>query len=246
MRVRLATSRDVLHITLDSPQKKNALSRAMLDDIRVALADLDPQVQGVVLTGAAHIFSAGADLDEMHGDERDLTYDDEVGEVTRLIRTVEVPVIAAVEGPCIGAAVDIALACDGRIAGADSYLQVPAARLGILYSPAAVRRWADEFGTAVVKEILLLGRRMPAEVAYARGLVTGLVATGTAVAAAESLLADGSDASRDALAATKSLLNGYLAGDTDLEALQERRRRLLASPHRRQTLARRHASRNGR
>lgn len=246
MGVRITTSDGICFVRLEEPAKKNALSRAMLRDLQGMFANLDPLVHGVVLTGGPAVFSAGADLDEMHGDERDGTYDDEVSEVTRLIRSAGVPVIAALEGPCLGAAVDLALACDARVAAAGCYLQVPATRLGILYNPAAVQRWVDEFGAAVVREMLLFGARMPAETAYVRGLVMEPVPTGAALAAAEALLSGATDQSREARAATKALVNECASVAVDPADWQQRRRRLLGSQHRRQALASHHAGRAAR
>lgn len=205
----------------------------MLDDVTEALAGRDPQSRGVVITGGNSLFSAGADFNDLRGDERDLIYDDAVAAVTSAIRTQHCPVLAAIEGPCMGAAVDIALACDARVAGADAFLQVPAARLGILYNPEAVRHWVRDFGSPVIRDLLLLGRRLTVDQAYYLGIINMVVDAGTACDEALKLIPDA--AQSEAIAATKAMLADHTTFDPDM--WQARRRQLLESSGRAHALA---------
>lgn len=233
----LVTRRDggVLHLVLDVPRRRNALSRPLLSALETALRDVGDDVDGVVISGSGGTFSAGADFSELDGTAGDAAYDDAVSRVRDAIVGCDRLVIAAIEGPCLGAAVDLALSCDARVASAGSYLEVPAARLGLLYNPVAVARLLRCHGVEPVRRLLLLGERLDAETAASLGLVTRLADEGGAVAAAEELLAGVPRGALPAVSATKALLGAYADGDPleDLERWQRRRFALLDSPERR-------------
>lgn len=127
MSSQLATARTgtVLSLVLDAPAHRNALSFALLGELAAALEqDLDG-VTGIVISGSDGAFSAGADFRDLTGTSRDIAFDDAVERVTAAIGASPVPVSAAIEGPCLGAGAHLALACDVRVAGAGSFLQVP-------------------------------------------------------------------------------------------------------------------------
>jgi enoyl-CoA hydratase len=222
----------VLSLTLAMPERRNALSRELLAALRGALTS--DGIDAVVLTGGREVFSAGADLRELTGTRADRSIDDEIGRTVAALRRLPVPVIAAVEGACVGGAVDLALACDVRIAGANAFFELPAVRLGLLYSPAAIARMRHAVPPEALARLLLLGERLDAPAALAAGLVGRCVAAGAAtaeaVAAAQGVPAESADAMR----ATKSLLT---AEDPDPAAWEKMRMALLDSPARRRALA---------
>lgn len=227
----------VVHLVFDVPQKRNALSRPMLAAAEVALDSLDEDVAGVVISGSEGSFSAGADFEELTGTSEDLGYDEAVSRVRAAIRRCQRLVVAAIEGPCLGAAADLALSCDVRVAAADSYLQVPAVRLGLLYNPDVINQLAQAYPLDAVRRLLLLGERFTASTAAAVGLVTQVVPAGQAVASAEDLIAQVPADSLPAMAATKSLLAAGIRELTDTEAWQSLRHGLLDSPQRRAAVA---------
>lgn len=196
----------VLRITLAAPSRRNALSRPMLSELVTALGGVPGHVTGVVLHGAGEVFSAGADFAELTGTSADLDYDEAVSEARRAIAACRVPVVAAIEGPCMGAATDLALACDARVAAEKSFLQIPAASLGILYNPEVVSRVAWTYGLDAARRLFLLGERMPAATAYAAGLVTKISGPGQAVSVSINILAGSGLNALEARAATKELL----------------------------------------
>lgn len=228
----------VLHVVLDAPQRRNALSRPMLAAVSAALTDVCGDVTGVVLSGRGDAFSAGADFRELTGTSADLEYDDAVAAVTTAIRDLPLVVVAAVEGPCVGAAADLALSCDLRVAAQGGYLQVPAVRLGLLYNPAAVERLRGSYPRDTVRRLLLLGERFSSDEALRAGLVSRVVPRGEAVKRAVDLLADITTDELDAIAATKSLLNAQEAGAFDPAHWAKRRRQQLDSPARRAAVER--------
>lgn len=222
----------VLQVVIDAPERRNALSREVLDALLVALTAVDERVTGVVISGRGDVFSAGADFRDLTGTSADLAYDKAVAELTATIRGLPVVVIAALEGPCIGAAADLALSCDLRVAAEGSYLQVPAVRLGLLYNPTTVNRLRQSFPRDSVRRLLLLGERFEPEEALRAGLVSCVVPRGDAVRRATDLLQPTTPAHLGAIGATKAMLAEQESGDFDATVWEEHRRALLDSPER--------------
>ncbi len=238
----LAEARDnVLHVTMNVPERRNALSKDVLEQLGVVLGAVeDAGVRAVVLTGAGN-FSAGADFADLTGTVADLGYDDLLAETTRAVGAVSVPVFAAIEGACIGAGLDLAMAADVRVAGESAWLQVPAVRLGLLYSPAAIARLHRSLPRETVTRLLVLAERFPAAAAHTAGLVSHVVADGSALERAHRLAAAVAGYPTDALRQTKALLGALDAGTVEDTHWQQVRERLLASPARRDAVAGAHA-----
>lgn len=235
----------VLHLVLNEPARRNALSRAMLADLADALGNIDDSVTGVVISGAGDAFSAGADFRELTGTTADASYDDAVAVVTNAITTLPRIVVAAVEGPCVGAAADLALACDLRVAAEGSYLHLPATKLGLLYNPAALDRIGRAMPRDTLRRLVLLGERFDAQAALQSGLVTYLAPRGGAVERAIELLTTVDPVDVPAVAATKELLHAQEVGTYEASAWRARRLDLLAAPARSAALdhaKRRHTS----
>lgn len=221
----------VVDITLNRPTCRNALSLNLLSELKRALTA--PSLTGstaVVISGAGTTFSAGADLSELTGTSKDIVIDDAIAAVVAAIVNSEIPVIAAVNGACIGGAVDIMLACDIRVASAESFFQVPATRLGLLYNPAAVARMHTQLPRDVLDKLLVWGSRFNAEEAHAVGLVTH-------VAPAHDLshqqMSDHQvDDLSPAAVATMQLLDALDNGNYDPQVWEKKRRDILDSPER--------------
>ncbi|KQY54442.1 MULTISPECIES: enoyl-CoA hydratase/isomerase family protein [unclassified Nocardioides] len=228
----------VQHVVIDAPERRNALSLSVLDSLTTAFTTLACDVTGVVLHGNGDVFSAGADFREITGTTDDVGYDEAVAAASRAIRAAPVAVVAALEGPCLGAAADLALSCDLRVAAEGSYLQVPAVRLGLLYNPESLGRLCDAYPRDAVRRLLLLGERFDHDSARAAGLVSQVVAKGTAVATAEALLGATTTEHLAAVAATKAVLNSHDAGTFDPVEWQSSRLALLGSPERASAVAR--------
>lgn len=220
---------DVATITLSVPERRNALSSPLLAELRGALAGVTAQARAVVLTGAGGCFSAGADIAELTGTVEDLAVDDAVEAAVEAVRSCPLPVVAAIEGPCMGAAVDLALSCDIRVAAEDAVFAVPAAALGILYSPAAMARMAGRIGHQTLARLLLAGERITGEGAVAAGLTARAVPAGEALEVAFGLARHAAGNSPEAGAATKAVLNALGTSGFDPVEWQETRRVLLAS-----------------
>jgi len=240
-----ASKDGIYELVLDNPGRKNALSYALLDSLNDMLAAArENGACAVILSGAGDVFSAGADFADLTGTIEDLAIDEAIEQVVIQIREMPAPVIAAIEGPCMGGAVDIALACDFLVASEDAFFEVPAARLGLLYSPAAVRRWHARLSGLTLRRMLLLGERFTAAEAAQADVVSHLVAKSTALSESRRLAGRAIDGSRDAVVATKSLLVALEDGETNLARWEKIRREILDSPERRESVARAKKSTN--
>ncbi len=229
----------VATLTLNRPERGNALSIGLLGEFCEAMAaQLAAGVRAITVTGAGGRFSAGADLAELSGTLEDLAVDEAIAGAVTAIREAPVPVIAAVEGACVGAGLDLACACDARVASASAFFELPAARLGLLYNPAAVARLRAVLGRPALTRLLVIGERLGAEEALAAGLVSRLVAAGQAAQAAAGLAHHAANNGAHAMAASKALIAALDTGDLDLAHWDRVRAASLSSPERRQAVAR--------
>jgi enoyl-CoA hydratase/carnithine racemase len=173
----------VVRLVLDNPAQRNAMSepmtRSWTDAIDALAADRDVRV--VVVTGEGTAFCSGGDPRWIAGDP-DATVDQLRTRMIAFyrawlgIRRLEVPTIAAVNGPAVGAGLCLALACDLRYAAAGASLSAPFVRLGMNPGMAATYLLPDVVGEANARELLLTGRRVGAEEALRLGLVSRVFA----------------------------------------------------------------------
>jgi 2-oxoglutaroyl-CoA hydrolase len=183
-RVERDAERGVAAITLDVPGKFNRVSMNARDELRSVFEDLDrdDNVRFVVLRGAGGAFTAGGDIP---GFLQRSTWD-----VSRLADNVAAPerctkpVIAALEGYCFGVGLELALACDFRVADETAAFGFPEIGLGILPSSGGTFRLVRMLGPARAKELVLLRERFSATEALAFGVVTEVVEEGRALARA--------------------------------------------------------------
>jgi enoyl-CoA hydratase/carnithine racemase len=177
----------VCFVALDRPAKRNAIDRDLLGRLVDALdmAAADAEVRAVVLHGEGRVFSAGVDFGMLRGDVGEGTpagFRERVrGMQAALSRveTLEKPVIAAMHRYAAGLALELALACDLRVASDDCELGLPEVRLGLVPDVGGTTRLVRTIGQARAKELILTGRMIPAAQAHALGLVHEVVPTGT-------------------------------------------------------------------
>ncbi|NKY84074.1 enoyl-CoA hydratase [Nocardia veterana] len=163
----LAVSRDgdVVTIELQRPQRRNALNDELVAALREAVTAAAADARVIVLTGQGPIFSAGADLSGVYSQ-------DFLGSLVDLLHTIEtvpVPVIAAINGGALGAGVQLALAADLRVMSPDSYIAIPAAKLGISVDRWTVRRLVSLIGGGPARTVLMGAETVTASDAYAFG-----------------------------------------------------------------------------
>ena len=168
-------------LTLALPERRNAmtaeLTAAWVDAVEALRSDRD--VRAVVVTGEGSAFCAGGDLSWL-GESPDLTVSDLRARMLPFyrswlsVRTLDVPVLAAVNGPAVGAGLCLALACDLRYAAPGATFSAPFARLGMHPGMAATYLLPELVGLARARDLLLTGRRVDAAEAVAIGLVNGV------------------------------------------------------------------------
>lgn len=171
----------VAELVLSRPERRNALNIAMWEGIpaRVAAANADARVKVILLHGSGGgVFAAGADISEfsmVYGTEDAARRSGRI--IAAALNALEEsarPVIAAIEGPCVGGGVSLAAACDLRVAHAGATFGVTPAKLGLVYPPGDMRRLLQLIGPGAAKDLLLTGRMIPAAEANAMGLVDRL------------------------------------------------------------------------
>ncbi len=177
----LTERRDAVGIvTLDHPQRRNALSRRMVDDIVAALAGFGrDRVRAVILRAAAgsRVWSAGHDVDELPESGRDpLGWDDPLRHLIREIELFTAPVIAMVEGSVWGGACETVFACDLVVATPDVSFAVTPARLGVPYNIGGMLTFLNASNMRIAKEMAFSARPIGAERAERLGMINHVVA----------------------------------------------------------------------
>jgi enoyl-CoA hydratase/carnithine racemase len=164
-------------LTLNRPAARNALNLAMwraLPEVASRIAD-DPSVRALIVRGAGGNFASGADIAEFPTVFADrpsaLAYGRLIETATAALASLEKPVIALIEGYCIGAGLAVALASDLRIAASNARLGAPPAKLGLMYSLSDTRRLVHAVGPSQAKAMLFTGALHPAGDALRLGLV---------------------------------------------------------------------------
>ena len=156
-------------ITLNRPDKANALTSEMLMDLQMSFAPKTPQV--IVLTGMGRVFSAGADLDAARAG---LATSPIWEKLSKTIAESEALTIAALNGTVAGGAFGMVLACDIRLAVPSAKFFYPVMKLGFLPQPSDPKRMAALTGPSAAKRILLAGEKLTAEEALRVGLIDGI------------------------------------------------------------------------
>ena len=166
----------VARLTISHPGKRGALDHAILDGFARTLPQLDARC--VIITGEQTTFSAGYDIgqlpDSVFADEAEKLVAHPFAAAIDAIEAYPYPTLAALNGHAIGGGLEVALACDLRIAAGTVALGMPPAKLGLVYSHTGIRKFIDVIGASRTRELFLVGRRIDARTARAWGLVNAL------------------------------------------------------------------------
>ncbi|WP_170467916.1 enoyl-CoA hydratase/isomerase family protein [Ruegeria arenilitoris] len=173
-------------VTLNNPDKANALTGAMLTEL-AEIAESATEARALILTGAGSVFSAGADLAEAR---TGLATSDVWERLSGAIAALPCLTVAALNGTLAGGANGMVLACDLRIAVPSAKFFYPVMKLGFLPQPSDPARMAALIGPARTKMILMAGQKITADEAYAFGLVDRVVAPDELMQTARDLVAD--------------------------------------------------------
>jgi len=168
----------LLRLTISNPGKRNALDHPILDAITATLSEAagpPASARCALITGAHGMFSAGYDIGEIPEEEFEERAERLVAhpftEAIDALEAFPLPTLAALPGHTIGGGLELALACDLRVAGEGILLGMPPAKLGLVYSHTGLGRFLDAIGAARTRELFLLGRYIDADTALAWGLV---------------------------------------------------------------------------
>ena len=169
-------------VTLNQPERLNAMNAAMWQGLGDTMAecDADTALRCILIRGAGgRAFSAGADIKEFETSRKDKKAALEYGKLTtygfRSIVECRHPVVAQIDGLCVGGGLGVASCCDIRICGESSKFGVPVKRLGLVEAHEEMRPLVEKFGANVALEILLVGDVFPVADALRMGLVNRVV-----------------------------------------------------------------------
>jgi enoyl-CoA hydratase len=204
MSVRVESSGPVTTITIDRPERRNAVDRATAEALAVAFRafDADDSQSVAVLTGAGGTFCAGADLTTM--DNR--VEDDGDGPMGPTRMRMRKPVVAAVEGYAVAGGLELALWCDLRVASVDATFGVLCRRWGVPLIDGGTVRLPRVVGLGRAMDLVLSGRAVDAAEAERIGLVNRVVPTGTALTVAQAWAAELTDLPQECLRNDRSSL----------------------------------------
>lgn len=205
-------------ITLNRPERANAINRAMLDALHAQVSAMatDAQVRALIITGAgARAFSAGADVSQFVGmtplaAEELMAYGQDV---FRHVEHCPRPVIAAINGYALGGGLELALACDFRVAGRSARLGQPEITLANLPGWGGTQRLPRTIGEPMAKELILTGHVVDAQEALSLRLVHQVCDDGAVLDEALRLASQIARHSATAIAGAKRALHAARAGD---------------------------------
>jgi enoyl-CoA hydratase/carnithine racemase len=167
----------VARLSISHPEKRGALDHAILDAFAETMPSLDARC--VIVTGQGDVFSAGYDIgdlpEEVFADEAEKLVAHPFAAAIDAIETYPYPTLAALNGAAIGGGLELALACDLRLAAGTVSLAMPPAKLGLVYSHTGIRKFIDVVGAPRTRELFLLGRRIDARTAREWGLVNAVL-----------------------------------------------------------------------
>jgi enoyl-CoA hydratase/carnithine racemase len=173
----------IVRLTIANPARRGALDHPILDAFAATMPQLDARC--VLITGQDATFSAGYDIGELGGWDR-VDFADEAEKLVAhpfaaaidAIEAYPFPTLAALNGHAIGGGLELALACDLRIAAGTIALGMPPAKLGLVYSHTGIRKFVETIGASRTRELFLIGRRIDARTARAWGLINAVAEPG--------------------------------------------------------------------
>ena len=215
----------VLRLTISNPAKRNALDHPILDAIAAVLEDIgDARV--VLLTGTEGMFSSGYDIgeipDDVFAEEAERLVAHPFTAALEALAACEVPTVAALPGHTIGGGLELALACDLRVAADGILLGMPPAKLGLVYSHTGLRRFLEAIGAPRTRELFLTARNVDARTALDWGLVNQVVGVSDLESAALDLAQDLAANAPLSVRGNKRAIRELLAAEGQLDPETER------------------------
>lgn len=159
---------DVVTLELQRPERRNALNTELCVALREGIENaVAADARVIVITGQGSSFCAGADLG---GDDFPEEFPESLERLLRAVDGAPIPIVAAINGPAVGAGTQLAIASDLRVVADGAFFEIPSTRLGIAVNNWTIKRLASLAGGSVARTILMGGERLDADRAYASGL----------------------------------------------------------------------------
>lgn len=209
----------IFEIILNRPDKRNAMNAELVEalDTAVTTANRTPGIRAVIIRGEGKVFSAGIDVSNLlglankygpHWQQRMRNITDDFQAVHTRLERLEVPTIALLHGYCLGLAMELALACDIRIAAEGTQMGLPETRLGIIPDVGGTTRLTRLVGPARAKELIFTGRHFDMAYAERWGIVNYVLPADQLMSKAEELAAEINQAAPLAVGMAKRVIDG--------------------------------------
>ncbi len=201
----------ILSIAIDSPKTLNALNMEIIGNLLESFKDAarDPDVKIILLTGTGKAFAAGADISSLvrFSPQEALGFSTRGNELMNLLEEIPKPIIAVINGFALGGGLELAMACDFRLAADNAILGLPETLLGILPGFGGTQRLTSIVGFPKAKELILTGRKLEASEALECGLVNRVFSKESLWDESVKFSIEMSHRSTNALALAKKILN---------------------------------------
>ena len=216
----LTKQRDtIFEIILNRPEKRNAMNAELVEELDTAVqtANRTPGIRTVIIRGEGKAFSAGIDVSALlglaqkygsHWQQRMRSITDDFQAVHNRLERLEIPTIALLHGYCLGLAMELALACDIRIAAEGTQMGLPETRLGIIPDVGGTTRLTRLVGPARAKELIFTGRHFDMAYAERWGIVNYVVPANQLIGKAEALAEEINQAAPLAVGMAKRVIDG--------------------------------------
>ena len=209
----------VLRLRISNPDKRGALDHAILDGIAAAVSSSDARC--IVITGDGRHFSSGYDIGDIPQDvfavEAEKLVAHPFTSALQALDATDIPTICAINGHAIGGGLELALACDLRVAAHELKFGMPPAKLGLVYSHNGLRRFIDAIGVPRTRELFLLGRYIETPEALGWGLVNTAVPFAGLDAAALDWATELAGNAPLSVSGNKQVIRALLAAEGDLD-----------------------------
>ena len=205
----------VMTIELQRPERRNALNSQLVEELREALQKAsegsDGATRAIVLTGQGTVFCAGADLS---GDAFAADYPDRLIELHKAMDAAPMPIIGAINGPAIGAGLQLAMQCDLRVVAAEAFFQFPTSKYGLALDNWSIRRLSSLVGHGRARAMLLTAEKLSAETALQTGMANriGTLAGCPGLGGRDLRAGTAGDSARQTGAQRRRLYRGRVAG----------------------------------
>ncbi len=213
----------VARLTIDNPDKRNALDHEILDALAALLPDLEARC--LLLTATGRVFSAGYDIGALptagFAEAAEAIVAHPFTAAIEALDAYPYPVLAALNGHAIGGGLELALSCDLRVCSAEARLGMPPARLGLIYSHTGLRKFIDAVGAPRTRELFFTARNIGAQEALGWGLVGEVVAAGDVAARGVELAAEIAANAPLSLVGNKRVISALLAAEGALDPAAE-------------------------